>query len=126
MPTVDFGIRTDRLDSHTAVVNIEGDLDLYRAPEFAEALTSLITRGWYHLVVNLGKVTFIDTTGVGVLIGAHKRVKEWDGSITVVNTSPRFMKILQAIRLAPIFQIFETLEDALSAVRADETLLSAV
>ena len=71
------------------VIEIEGEIDIYTAPRLRELLIDQVSKGSYELVVNLEKVGFLDSTGLGVLVGGLKRVRIDDGSLDLVCTRPR-------------------------------------
>ena len=66
------------------VVDIGGEIDIYTAPRLRELLIDLVSKNNYQLVVNLEKVGFLDSTGLGVLVGGLKRVRAHDGSLDLV------------------------------------------
>ncbi len=74
-----------KLDDHMKdgirVVDVEGEIDVYTAPRLRELLIELVNKGDYQLVVNMEKVEFLDSTGLGVLVGGLKRVRAHDGSL---------------------------------------------
>jgi anti-sigma B factor antagonist len=61
------------------VVDVEGEIDIYTAPRLRELLIDLVSKNNYQIVVNLEKVGFLDSTGLGVLVGDLKRVRAHDG-----------------------------------------------
>src|ERR1039457_1315140 len=68
------------------VVDVEGEIDIYTAPRLRELLIDLAGKNNYQLIVNLEKVGFLDSTGLGVLAGGLKRVRPHDGSLDLVCT----------------------------------------
>ena len=56
------------------VVEVGGEIDVYTAPRLREQLVDLVADGKYHLVVDMERVDFLDSTGLGVLVGGLKRV----------------------------------------------------
>ena len=68
---------------------------MYTAPGLRELLIDLVGTGSYQLVVNLDKVGFLDSTGLGMLVGGLKRVRAHDGSLDLVCTQQRILKILK-------------------------------
>jgi anti-anti-sigma factor len=66
------------------VIDVQGEIDIYTAPRLRELLIDLVSQGSYQLVVNLDKVGFLDSTGLGVLVGGLKRVRAHDGSLDLV------------------------------------------
>ena len=72
------------------------------------AWSTLINSGHYHLIVNLEGVDFLDSTGLGVLVGALKRVRAHEGSLLLVCTQERLLKIFRITGLAKVFPIHPT------------------
>ena len=66
------------------VIDVQGEIDMYTAPRLRELLINLVSTGSCQLVVNLDKVGFLDSTGLGVLVGGLKRVRARDGSLDLV------------------------------------------
>src|SRR6266700_8343985 len=77
------------------VIDVQGEIDMYTAPRLRELLIDLVSKGSYQLVVNLDNVGFLDSTGLGVLVGALRRVRAHGGSLDLVCTQPRIRKILK-------------------------------
>ena len=77
----------------------------------------LLPAARYQLVVNLGKVGFLDSTGLGVLVGGLKRVRAHDGSLDLVCTQQRILKILKVTGLTEVFGIYETVDQAIAAAK---------
>src|SRR3954447_21050822 len=70
--TQPFSVEDEEIDATTHVVNVAGEVDLYSAPELKERVLSAIDAGKTRIVVDLSKTTFIDSTTLGVLVGARK------------------------------------------------------
>ena len=108
-----------KLDHHTKdgieVVDVEGEIDVYTAPRLRELLIELVNIGHYQLVVNMEKVEFLDSTGLGVLVGGLKRVRAHDGSLDVVCTQERIRKIFRITGLTKVFGIYQTVDQAIAA-----------
>ena len=68
------------------IVDVEGEIDISTAPRLRELLIDLVSNTSYQLVVNFDKVGFLDSTGLGVLVGGLKRVRAHDGSLDLVCT----------------------------------------
>ena len=99
------------------IVTVEGEIDIYTAPRLRELLTGLVSRGSYQLVVNLDKVGFLDSTGLGVLVGGLKRVRAHDGSLDLVCTQQRILKLLKITGLTEVFGIYQTVDQAIAAAK---------
>src|ERR671915_39114 len=111
---MELGIDVRRLDSF-AVVQVRGEIDVYTAPKLRERLIELVSEGSYHIVVDLEGVDFLDSTGLGVLVGALKRVKSHDGSLSLVCTQDKILKIFEITGLTKVFPIHGSLEAASGA-----------
>jgi anti-sigma B factor antagonist len=83
------------------VVDVEGEIDIYTAPRLRELLIDLVSKNDYQLVVNLEKVGFLDSTGLGVLVAGLKRVRAHDGSLDLVYTREQILKIFRITPPAP-------------------------
>src|SRR6201981_3433387 len=99
------------------VVDVEGEIDVYTAPRLRELLIELVNNGHYQLVVNMEKVEFLDSTGLGVLVGGLKRVLAHDGSLDLVCTQERILKIFRITGLTKVFGIHDTVDEAIAARR---------
>ena len=101
------------------VVEVGGEIDVYTAPRLRETLISLVNSGNYHLVIDLEGVEFLDSTGLGVLVGGLKRVRAHDGTIDLVCTQARILRIFRITGLDNVFSIYDSVQDALGR-RADQ------
>jgi anti-sigma B factor antagonist len=97
------------------VVNVEGEIDIYTAPRLRELLIDLAGTNNYQLIVNLEKVGFLDSTGLGVLVGGLKRVRAHDGSLDLVCTQERILKIFRITGLTKVFGIYQSVDQAIAA-----------
>jgi len=104
-----------RKDGDHSVLEVAGEIDVYTAPKLREQLIELVSDGSYHIVVDLEKVDFLDSTGLGVLVGGLKRVRNHDGSLQLVCNQDRLLKIFRITGLAKVFVIHDTAEAALTS-----------
>ena len=107
-------IRELKPDIHLAEVH--GEIDVYTSPQVKEALVGLIEKGHYNLIISLEGVRYIDSTGLGVLIGALKKVREHNGGISLICTNPQIKKIFNITGLVKIFGIFKNEEEAMKSL----------
>ena len=94
-----LNVYSDSPDS--TVVAVGGEIDVYSAPKLREKLISLVESGSYHLIIDMEAVEFLDSTGLGVLVGGLKRVRAHDGWIDLVCTQGRILKDLPHHRPEP-------------------------
>jgi anti-sigma B factor antagonist len=90
---LDIKVNVRESEGDAYVVDLTGEIDVYTSPKVKDAITELIDQEHYNLVINLEKVRYIDSTGLGVLIGGLKRVREHGGSVNLVCTNPQIKKI---------------------------------
>jgi anti-sigma B factor antagonist len=111
---VDLSLNTRTVDDRT-VVEVGGEIDVYTAPKLREALIELVQGGTYNIVVDMEQVEFLDSTGLGVLVGGLKRVRSHDGSMTLVCTQERLLKIFRITGLTRVFEIHPDVDAAVAA-----------
>ena len=103
----------DRLEGDVAVLEVGGEVDLYTAPRLREKLVDLVSAGHTTIVVDMTKVEFLDSTGLGVLVGGLKRVRSHDGTLALVCAEERVLKLFRITGLTKVFAIHDTLAEAL-------------
>ena len=112
---MNFQINDESIDGDTHVIELGGEVDLYTAPEFKERLVQVIEDGKKHLVVDLSKATFIDSTTLGVLVGGVKRLRTNEGQLSLVCSDRNITKIFEITGLDRVFTIHPTREAAVGA-----------
>lgn len=100
-------------DSHTgrAIVNVHGELDVYSAPSLKSALDSLADTQLNKLTIDMADVTFLDSSGVSVLVREQARATSLGRELTLVISHPRVLKILAVTHLDETFHIESSLAD---------------
>jgi anti-sigma B factor antagonist len=112
----EFAVTEEQVDTDRHVVAVRGEIDLFTAPELKQVLTEAIEQGRTRMVVDLGETTFLDSTALGVLIGAVKRLRSRDGALAIVNTDANIAKTFEITGLDQIFTILPSRDEALSAL----------
>ncbi len=111
---MDLGIEVDEARQPFVVVAVRGEVDIATAPKLREKLVELASQGAQQVVVDLDAVEFLDSTGLGVLIGGMKRLRGLDGDLTLVCTQPRILKVFEITGLNRAFTIHETVDAAVA------------
>ena len=111
---MDLDIGTSVVDGRT-VVQVVGEIDVYTAPQLRERLDAEIDAGRYDLVVDLSGVSFMDSTGLGVLVGRLKQIRLNDGSMRLVCAHDRVLKVFVITGLDKVFAIYPTVGEAIAA-----------
>jgi anti-sigma B factor antagonist len=99
------------------VVTASGEIDVATAPPLRDRLQALTTSGKANIVVDLLGVTFLDSTALGVLVGALKRCREAGGDLPLVIAEPRILKVFEITGLTGVFPIFESVAEAVGSVK---------
>jgi anti-sigma B factor antagonist len=111
-----YSITEEIVDREVAVVSVNGYLDFDAAPRLKSSLVDCIEAGSTHLVVDLTKAGFIDSTAIGVLVATLKRLEETGGSLGVVCTSENVRSIFELVGLEEIINLHGSRDDAISAL----------
>ena len=111
---MDLGLDVSEQNGFT-VLAVRGEVDVYTAPRLREKLVELVTQGKHQIVVDLEGVEFLDSTGLGVLVGGLKRVRSHDGDLALVCTQHRILKVFEITGLTKVFSIHDSVEDAVKA-----------
>ena len=112
----EFALSEEALGDGRHVVAVRGEIDLFTAPELKKTLQEAIESGATRVVVDLSETTFLDSTALGVLIGAVKRLRQRDGTLVIVNTDANIQKTFEITGLDQIFTILPTRDDAIAAL----------
>lgn len=109
METVAAGDGGDRV-----VLSVADELDAATAPALRQRLHELIAEGAVHILADLREVSFMDSTGLGVLVGGLKRASAAGGSLTLVISRERILRIFRVTGLTKHFPIHPTVAEALT------------
>lgn len=109
---MDLAVSTHEVNGAHVVV-VGGEVDVYTAPLLRDALDQQIAAGHVHLVVDLDAVEFMDSTGLGVLVGRLKLVRNRSGWLRVVCSNERVLKVFGITGLDRVFTIADSVEHAI-------------
>lgn len=109
-------IETERIGSNL-IVRVDGELDLETSPIFREKVESKLNQYEMikHLILDLGKVNFIDSSGLGAILGRFKRLSQQGGRLSAVNVSPQVQRIFELSGLLKIMKIYSDRQQALKS-----------
>jgi anti-sigma B factor antagonist len=109
----DLSIHVHVVDDNQ-VFDLTGSLDIATSPTVRAALTSASERDSHRLIVDLSRVDFLDSTGLGALIGGQRRAKEFGGEVRLVAKEGQILRLLRITGLLKVFAVYPTLEDAIA------------
>jgi anti-sigma B factor antagonist len=110
-----FRVTEETADGDVQVVAVAGYVDFDAAPELKRSIVRLMDAGHRDFIVDLTEAGFIDSTGIGVLVGALKRLREAGGSLVVVCPSEDMLKLFRVIGLEDVIPVYRGRENALGA-----------
>jgi anti-sigma B factor antagonist len=97
------------------VLPLEGEIDLHASPEVAESLRTMTEKKPKQLIVDLSRVTYVDSSGLAVLIEGMQNVEEYGGKFALAGLQQSVRDIFELARLDQVFRIFPTVDAALAA-----------
>jgi anti-sigma B factor antagonist len=112
---IEFAIEDRPIDDKAHVVAVSGEVDLFTAPEFKQRVTAPIAAGIDHVIVDLTETTFIDSSSLGVLIGAHRKLQQRGGRLVVACDTEAIVKTFRITGLDGVFTIVDSVDAALRA-----------
>jgi anti-sigma B factor antagonist len=98
-----------------AVLRVAGEIDLQTAPELRERLTDLVATGVRHLIIDASGITFLDSTGLAVLVAGHDRLRAHGGSLALAGNQERIVRLLRLTGLIRLFPPYATVAEAIGA-----------
>ena len=110
---MDLNLSIQRHDDR-ALIQIGGEVDLATCPQLRAALVELVDRGFHQLIVDLEQVSFLDCTGIGVLVDALRHAQAHNGSLRLVGPRPPVWRVLTLTEMTAVFPIHTSLGEALA------------
>lgn len=110
----EFSAWDEQVDETTHVVVVRGEIDIFTAPEFKTHIADAMERGHDIVVVDLSGATFIDSSSLGVLISAHRRLGLRGGRLIVVCDVPAVLSTFKVTGLDAVLEIVSSREQALA------------
>jgi anti-sigma B factor antagonist len=112
----DFGLKDEPVDERTHVLAPCGEVDVITAPQLGRRLLGLAEQGKVQVVVDLSQVTFMDSTGIGVLLNALRQLRLRNGALVLVCPTERIVRPFQITGLVDHLRIFRSREQALGGL----------
>jgi anti-sigma B factor antagonist len=98
-----------------AVLRMAGEMDVYTSPKLRQQVAELAENGTIHVIADLRGIEFLDSTGLGALVGSLKRLRVRQGSLMVVTSGGRILRLFQITGLTRAFALYRSVLDAISA-----------
>lgn len=115
-------ISTD-IEGNFLLVRIRGDLDMHTVPQFKEKVTSHMENNQLdNLILNLKEVNFIDSTGVGAILGRYRNLKANDGDLILVGVNPPVKRILKLSGVLQLISVFSSEKEILKELKGGNNI----
>jgi len=115
-----FSVRTAHLGGDAYLTSVSGEADMYTSPRVEQEIARILELGGTRVVVDLLNSPFIDSTLLGVLIEARRRLLERGGDVVVVSDDRRIVRTFELTGLDRVFAIHASLADATASVLSGE------
>jgi anti-sigma B factor antagonist len=115
---LDFVLAERELDENTQLIEAAGTVDLFAAPEFKDAMARIIESGKRWIIVDLTDASLVDSTMLGALLGARRRLQVRGGGLAIVCPEPGIRKVFEITGLDRMFPLESEVDEALQALRA--------
>jgi len=102
-----------RTVNDVVILDINGEIDLYNAPDIKDTIKNLIDSGKRQVIINLEKVSYIDSSGIGVLISSLSNLKKVGGALKIINVYASVKKVFELTKLTSFFEIYDSEDEAL-------------
>ncbi|MHB0912861.1 MAG: STAS domain-containing protein [Armatimonadota bacterium] len=103
-----------RKSGKVSVLGLSGDLDSYTCSKLRQAIISLINEGDFRVVIDMSGVNYIDSSGLGTLVGGLRRTMEQGGGLALTGAGPQITKVMTITGLIKVLNLFHTESDAVS------------
>jgi len=108
-----------RIEGSVSVLELKGDLDVSSAPTLQAALQQLMDDGKRLVVLDLEAVPFMDSSGLGVLVAAHRRLTAAGGQIALASAAPALKTVFKLTRTDRLFKLYDAVSDAVADMSND-------
>ncbi len=103
-----------RKDDKVTIIELEGRLDVHLSLEIEQAVNDIIDKGEKYLLFDLKGVQYLSSSGLRIFIAAMRKLKSIDGALKLANMSDSVKKIFKVVELIDLFEIYDSVEDALA------------
>ncbi len=115
---MNINVKTEKIDDIT-LIEIDGEVDTYTSSKIKQDILQVVEQT-PKIIISMEKVKFIDSTGLGILIGVLKKVKEKEGEMIIVSPNSYINQIFEITGLFKVFKIVENTQQAIDYLRKSE------
>ena len=106
----------ERERNSISILDIQGEIDLYNAPDIKDMIQNLIDKQRYRVIINLEKVSYIDSSGIGALVASLSKLRKYEGGeMKIINLLASVKKVFELTKLVSFFAIYDSEDEAVAA-----------
>ena len=120
-----LSLETIAVGSDCALIRVAGEIDVYTASQLRETVVDLIGNGVTHVIADLRAVEFLDSTGLGAIVGGHKRLRTIDGSLILAASPDRILRLFRITGLDQAFSLSPSVPAAIAAENAWQAAIAS-
>jgi anti-sigma B factor antagonist len=113
---------TESVREEVTILTLKGRLTLGESNLVREKVAALAAAGHFKIVVDLGGVDYIDSTGLGILVICFTSLKKQGGALKLVNPNKRNVELLLLTKLHTVFEVFNEVQDAVNSFFPDRQI----
>lgn len=113
----DIDLEVEKM-GNISIIQASGDLDTFTCAKLREAICDLIENGCSRIVINIADVNYIDSSGLGTLVGGLRRVAEKNGGLAIAGANPQVQKVFTITGLCKVFKLFDDNKQAANSLKS--------
>jgi anti-sigma B factor antagonist len=106
-----------RENGNVVILDMNGKLDLHSVSEVMDLISKLVEEQKYNVIINLDRVFFVDSSGLGALISSVSTLRKYRGDLKIIKVSKSIRNVFELTKLTSIFEIYDSEMDAVSAFK---------
>ena len=114
-----MNLNLEKINGYTVLFVQEERIDAHNSDELKGAVLRLLEQGEVNIIVQLGQVRFIDSSGLGALLSGYKNAAAKSGKLAIANFQQQVLSMFELTRLDRVFEIYADLNEAFESFQAD-------
>lgn len=104
------------LDNNAVVLELEGEIDIYSSSDVKDTIINQIDSGAKNIIIDLDKVYYIDSSGIGAFISSLAAIKKINGKMFIIRVTDAVKKVFELTKLTNFFKMYKDEESAIKAL----------
>ena len=107
-----MNITLKELENDIVLLDVDGEIDLYTASDLKDMIFEQIDFNKTNIIIDLERVTYIDSSGIGTLITSLSKLKKINGNMCIIHVYDSVKKVFELTKLTTFFKIYNSAEEA--------------